>query len=325
MPSGLCDSHGRTIDYMRISVTDRCNFRCVYCMPVEGEPFIPHGNILTYEEILRVCRIASSLGVSRYKITGGEPLCRRGVVGFIADLKKLPGVEKVTLTTNGALLGPHVEELAAAGVDSVTVSLDSLSEQHLRDITRVRVPVGDILDALTRIRALGVRIKINVVPLKDYNRNDLVELARRAFDLGCHIRFIELMPVGLGGQYAGVDQAEIRASMEAAFGPLKPLERSIGNGPAVCYEVAGCKGSVGFISALTAKFCHACNRVRLTSAGFLKTCLHHEAGVQLRELLRGGATDDEVEAAIRRAVAEKPKAHDFGHSGAGELMSSIGG
>lgn len=326
----LKDSHGRRIEYMRISLTDRCNYRCVYCMPPEGERFIPHDEILSYEELLRLGRITASLGISKYKITGGEPLCRKGAVGFIRNLKALPGVEQITITTNGSLLGPHVEDLAALGVDGVTVSLDSLDPARFSGITRSRADLGAIVAAMQSAKDKGLRVKINVVPLRGRNDDELADLALFALERGIHIRFIELMPVGAGRIYEGVPQDAVRGMIERRFGQLSPLCRVIGNGPAECFTVAGYSGSVGFISALSKKFCHKCNRIRLTSLGYLKSCLHHNIGVDIKPLLRGGATDTELAAAITRAVLKKPLAHDFcrdeNQAGAKTFfMNSVGG
>ncbi|MDL2316551.1 GTP 3',8-cyclase MoaA [Desulfovibrio sp. OttesenSCG-928-A18] len=326
----LLDAHGRKITYMRVSLTDRCNFRCVYCMPEEGEPHIPHEEILSFEELLRVCRVAAEMGISRFKVTGGEPLCRKGAVDFIRRLKQLPGVAQTTITTNGALLAPYVDELAAIGVDGINVSLDSLSQDHYNNITRARIPLGKVLPAMARARDKGILVKINVVPLKDYNESDLPELINFALTSGYHIRFIELMPVGRGKLYEGVPQDNIREMIEESFGPLAPLGRVIGNGPAECFSVAGYSGSVGFISAVSKKFCHCCNRVRLTSLGFLKTCLHHNIGVHLKPLLRSKAGDAELVQVMLAAVRKKPLAHEFaralrtGDSG-NFLMNSVGG
>jgi cyclic pyranopterin phosphate synthase len=328
-PLALFDAHGRKIDYVRLSLTDRCPFRCVYCMPPEGEKHIPHEEILTYEEMLRFCRLAAGLGISRYKVTGGEPLCRKGAVDFIRRLKKIPGVTQTTLTTNGALLQNHIEELISLGLDGINVSLDTLSQERYNAVTRSAVRLDPVLAAMARGKAGGIRIKVNVVPLKGCEE-DLEELTRFALSQGYHIRFIELMPVGQGRVYEGVPQDGIRRMVESTFGALAPLGRRIGNGPAECYAVPGHTGSVGFISALSKKFCGACNRIRLTSLGFLKTCLHHPAGVDLKPLLRGGATDAEVSLAIREAVRKKPRAHEFGRTGEqGEppvfFMNSVGG
>ncbi|MDR0339804.1 MAG: GTP 3',8-cyclase MoaA [Desulfovibrio sp.] len=326
----LVDSHGRIIDYIRLSLTDRCNFRCVYCMPPEGEKRIPHDEILSYEELLRLSRILASMGVSRYKITGGEPLCRKDAVEFIRDLKNLPGVKQVTLTTNGVLLGPSVERLAAIGLDGLNVSLDTLSQGHYGAITRSKSPLAEVLPVMAKARALGILVKINVVPLRGYNEDDLPELAAFALKHGYHIRFIELMPVGLGAEHEGVPQDEVRAMIENSFGALSPLDRVIGNGPAEHFSVDGHKGSVGFISALSKKFCRQCNRIRLTSSGYLKSCLHHNIGIELKGLLRSGASDKDIEEAVMSAVRKKPLAHDLSRSRgekgkAAFLMNSVGG
>lgn len=328
--AGLYDFHGRKIEYIRLSLTDRCNFRCVYCMPPEGEDHIPHDEILSYEELIRFCAIAARLGISRYKITGGEPFCRKGAVDFIRNLKKLPGVEQTTITTNGAYLARHVDDLADIGVDGVNVSFDTLEQDCFNKITRSKVRVEDIKDAMAAVRAKGIRVKMNAVPLRGYNEDDLPELTRFALEHGYHIRFIELMPVGVGRIYEGVPQEEIREMIEREFGPLAPLGRVIGNGPAECYGVEGRKGSVGFISAMSKKFCHLCNRIRFTSLGYLKTCLHHNIGVDLKPLLRNNAPEAEIEAAIVAAVQKKPKAHEFARSPQESdpqlfYMNSVGG
>lgn len=328
--AGLFDAHGRKIDYIRLSLTDRCNFRCVYCMPPEGEEHIPHDEILSYEELLRFCRIIARLGISRYKITGGEPFCRKGAVEFIRSLKGLPGVDQTTITTNGVYLARHVDTLAEIGVDGINVSLDSLSQAHFNGITRSRVSVEEITGAMAKAKAKGIRVKINAVPLKSCNEHDLPELTRFALENGYHIRFIELMPVGTGRIYEGIPQESIRAMIEKEFGPLSPLGRIIGNGPAECYRVGMHKGSVGFISAMSKKFCHTCNRIRFTSLGYLKTCLHHNIGTDIKPLLRGSAPDEEIVRAIVEAVDKKPKAHEFSRTQKADepksfYMNSVGG
>ena len=327
---GLYDTHGRKIDYIRLSLTDRCNFRCVYCMPPEGEAHIPHKELLSYEELLRFCSIAAKIGISRYKITGGEPFCRKDAIHFIRNLKKLSGVEQVTITTNGAYLADHVDELAAIGVDGVNVSFDSLSQEHFNTITRSKIKVADIKDAMAAVRAKGIRVKMNAVPLRAYNEDDLPVLTRFALEHGYHIRFIELMPVGSGRIYEGIAQEEIREMIAREFGPLSPLGRVIGNGPAECYSVEGHLGSVGFISAMSKKFCHSCNRIRFTSLGYLKTCLHHNIGVDLKPLLREKASVATIESSIRDAVSKKPKAHEFSRTplegdNQSFFMNSVGG
>lgn len=328
MSRQLRDMHGRVIDYLRLSLTDRCNFRCIYCMPPQGQEHIPHADILSYEEMLRLAAIFAGLGVTRFKITGGEPLCRKGAVDFIRRVKDLSEATEVSLTSNGTLLAPHLDDLAAMGIDGINVSLDTLSPDHYGRITRSKIPLGAVLPVMARARELGIRVKINVVPLKGYNEDDLPELARYALENGYHIRFIELMPVGPGITHEGVGQDDIRAMVESAFGPLRPLKLRIGNGPAEHFKVGDYPGSVGFISALSKKFCRSCNRVRLTAAGYLKSCLHHDIGVDLQPLLRKGADDEALVAAIEGAVRRKPAAHMLEPGLSPEktfLMNTVGG
>jgi cyclic pyranopterin phosphate synthase len=321
----LKDALGRVINYMRLSVTDRCNFRCVYCMPPGGVVSVPHSEILTFEEMLRVGRVSAALGISRFRVTGGEPLCRKGCASFIGQLKRLPGVEQVSLTTNISLLGENLDELARAGLDGLNASLDTLSQKRFARLTRSGARLSTLLPALRGARDLGIPVKINVVPMKGFNDGDFVGLARFALESGFHIRFIELMPVGRAGKYAGIRQESIFRSMCDEFGQLTALDRAIGNGPAVNYAVPGFDGSIGFISALSHKFCRDCNRVRLTSSGFLKTCLHHDTGAELKPLLRGAATDEGLAAAIAAAVLAKPGGHDFGNAAGRFYMSGVGG
>ncbi len=328
--NALFDDFGRRIDYLRVSLTDRCTFRCIYCMPPDGMPHIPHAEILSYEELLRLCRISADLGVSRYKITGGEPLCRKGATSFIRRLKALPGVGSVTLTTNGFLLGQAVPDLAAAPLDSVTVSLDAFTQETFSRITRSGVCLDGILRTMDQAREAGLRVKINTVPVEGVNETELLPLARYALEKGFQIRFIELMPVGKGKTHTGVGCDSVRAMLEAAFGPLTPLLERTGNGPAECMRVRGYPGSVGFIAALSHAFCGRCNRLRLTSTGFLKTCLHHENGCDLKGPLRAGASDADLARIIQETVRTKPRAHDFATLATSRaetpfLMNSIGG
>ena len=326
MTKGLHDTFGRTINYMRISITDRCNFRCTYCMPLGGVPHIPHTEILTFEEILHFCAVAARLGISRFKITGGEPFCRSGATEFMKELKALPGVEQVTLTTNGALLGKHAEALAEMGIDSVTVSLDSLNPERFAAMTRSKVDVHTILAGMERLEQLGVPLKINTVPMKGVNEEDLVPLVQYALDRDHHIRFIELMPVGNAQHYVGITPEEVRERIEATFGPMTRTDEHFGNGPAEYFSLEGKKACVGFISALSHKFCSGCNRIRLTSKGFLKACLHHAVGVDVKPLIRGHGSEEAIEAALGETLAKKPQSHTFEEKdGTLFYMSSVGG
>lgn len=297
-------------------------------MPQEGLPFIAHQQILTYEEMLRLCRVLVSLGVFHYKVTGGEPLCRKGAAGFIRNLARLPGVREVTLTTNGSLLAPHLEELAAAGVRRITFSCDAVEQQTFARMSRSEFSLAAVRETMDRAAALGMGVKLNTVPLAGYNEAELLPLARYALERGYHIRFIELMPVGRAYSLTGIPQDALFAAMEREFGPLRRIDHKTGNGPAVVYAPAGYPGRIGFIAALSGKFCETCNRVRLTSSGFLKTCLCHDAGVDCQGPLRNGASDEELALLLRDAVAKKPGGHSFSfaeQNGNSFFMNSVGG
>lgn len=335
----LADGLGRHIDYARVSITDRCMLRCLYCMPPNGMPYIPHSEILRYEELLRVCRVLAELGVSRFKITGGEPLCRFGAADFIRCLKALPEVDNVTLTTNGLLLGQLFSELHGQipeALDGLTVSLDAISQNGFLRITRKAFPVVNILAAMAQARANGLQVKINTVPIRGANEDEILPLARFALENDYIIRFIELMPVGLGRSYQGVSREEIVSVLEKEFGSFSVISDRLGNGPAVYMRHCGSSGVIGFISPLSHTFCGQCNRIRLTSTGFLKTCLHHNSGLELKPWLRptepaAKVSDSALAAQLLAAIRRKPNAHAFAvqappaTAGPEVYMHSIGG
>ncbi|MEG1997412.1 MAG: radical SAM protein, partial [Clostridiales bacterium] len=243
----MLDSYNRTIDYLRISITDRCNLRCVYCMPERGVANIEHQNVLTYEEILRICRIGAQLGISKLKITGGEPLLRRGAVEFISAAKQVPGIRQVTLTTNGLLLADYVNELLQAKVDGINISLDTLDGAAYREITRwgeLNLVQNSIETAYTH----GIRpIKINCVLIRGVNEQQAVPLAAMAAKRQISVRFIEMMPVGLGQQYQAVSGDEVLQLLAAAYGQPQPCGEKLGNGPAVYYTFPALCGKIGII------------------------------------------------------------------------------
>lgn len=319
------DSYGRSIDYLRISITDRCNLRCRYCMP-EPIPFLPHAEILRFEEIERICAIGAKLGIHTLKITGGEPLVREGCTQLMGRLKRLPGVEHVTLTTNGVLLGEHLPALAELGADGVNISLDTLEREAYQRITG-QDALPCVLAGLQGAVAAGLRVKINCVPLAETGMDSLLALAELAKWYPVDVRFIELMPIGHGQGFAGQEQASLERSILSNWPELRPSEKKRGFGPAHYYTSQGFRGAVGFIDAVSHAFCGRCNRLRLTSEGFLKLCLCHGEGTDLRSLLRAGAGDRELEAAIRAAIERKPAQHSFGEAPSGETrsMSQIGG
>jgi cyclic pyranopterin phosphate synthase len=292
--------------------------------------------MLGFEEVTRIVRIMAELGIRKIKVTGGEPLVRRGVAVFLKTLKTLPGIEKVTLTTNGLLLGSYMEEaetLSPASLpDGINISLDALDPQRFRLITRHEgnAPV-EILPLIDRLLSKDIQVKLNCVPVRSFNEEEIVPLAALARDKEIAVRFIELMPLGSAAVLQPIPGKEIEAVLEKSFGPLTPFSGICGNGPAVYYCLSGFTGKIGFINAITHGFCGSCNRLRLTSEGFLKLCLSSDLGLDLRKLLRTGACDSELSLAITEAVTKKPKSHTLSEVYAAlpkahtEDMSAIGG
>ena len=325
----MLDSYQRKIDYMRISITDRCNLRCRYCMP-DGAEWIPMKEILTYEEITEVCQEAVKLGITRFKITGGEPLVRRGCPEVIRMIKNIPGTELVTLTTNGLLLGEQLEALLSAGLDAVNISLDTLDIKKYEWITGFD-KLAVVLSSIEKAVASGIPVKINAVLQKGMNEEEWLPLTQLAKNLPLSVRFIEMMPIGYGSSFAGMTQENIMNLVEQKFGKMIPYNgKPLGNGPCTYYTVDGFEGKIGFISAISHKFCSQCNRIRLTSQGYLKTCLQYTAGRDLRAVLRNGGTDEELKDRIRAALAEKPDGHHFREKAKEDdteslCMSQIGG
>ncbi len=324
----MYDLQNRKIDYLRVSVTDRCNLRCVYCMPEEGVVPVKHDEILSYEEIIRVCDCASKLGVRKIKLTGGEPLVRPGFAGLLRAVKAPPLIEEVTLTTNGVLLYDMLDELADAGLDAVNISLDTLNPEQFKKITR-RDGLNLVTKAIDKALEKKIKVKINVLPVRELNGGSLAELAMMAKDKPVDVRFIELMPLGCGKELTPIYSEEIKAELERAFGPLSPFNGKRGNGPAAYYSLKDFQGKIGFISAVSHEFCSACNRVRLTSTGFLKLCLDYNTGIDLRGPLRAGADDEQLTQLMCEAILNKPLHHNFSGAAAGDTetkgMSQIGG
>ena len=323
----MTDGLGRNIDYIRISVTDRCNLRCVYCMPEEGVKMMSHGDTLSFEEIIRLCTVFAQLGIKKIKLTGGEPLCRLGITDLVRELKSIDGIEQVTMTTNAVELDKYLIPLYEAGLDGINISLDTLDRGLFRKITR-RDRYDDVMTNLKSAVEFGkIPVKINCVPMS--GEQELLDVAALARDSNVHVRFIEMMPIGFGKEYNFYSQDDIAEMLETSFGELKPVSDKLGNGPAEYYSLPGFVGRIGFISAMSHKFCNLCNRVRLTSAGFLKTCLQYDTGADLRECLRSGGTDEQLLEIIRRAILTKPVSHHFDRErSAGDeerIMSQIGG
>ena len=289
----MLDKLNRKIDYLRISVIDRCNLRCVYCMPEEGIESIPHDEILTYDEILRICEIVSELGIRKIKITGGEPLVRKDIVNLIRDIKNIDKIEQVTLTTNGILLHEMLDDLYDAGIDAINISLDTLNKDNFKKITR-RDGLEKVLMSIDKAYDLGIRVKINCLAIRDFNLREIVEIASFAKDREIDVRFIELMPIGFGKKYTQIDNDEILSILESRFGTFEIVTEKRGNGPAKYYRNQNMKGCIGFISAISHEFCESCNRIRLTSSGFLKLCLHYNKGIDLKGPIRNGISDEDL-------------------------------
>ena len=319
------DRFGRRITYLRVSVTDRCNLRCIYCMPASGVPWRSHDEILRYEEIARIVRVAAGLGIRKVRLTGGEPLVRAGIVELVAELRKIPGIEELVMTTNGTLLSRYARDLAAAGLDRVNVSLDTLNPERFRRITRL----GELEDTLAGIRAAQeaglTPIKLNAVVMRGVNDDeaaDLAALSRKGFG----VRFIEWMPIGVPNESFSerfVPGDKIKEGIEEALGPLVPVREE---GPARVYRLEDAQGEIGFITAFSAPFCATCNRVRLTADGKLRPCLLSPGEIDLRGPLRAGATDDELRRLFKRGIREKPFAHGIPSSSPHDrTMSEIGG
>ena len=307
----MFDSHSRSIHYLRLSVTDLCNLRCRYCMP-EGVPKLAHEEILTYEEFLRLAALFARCGIDTVRITGGEPLVRRGVEQLAAGLKATPGIRRVTMTTNGSLLAEKLPALLDAGLDGVNISLDTLDPETFRCIT-ARDGLARVMAGIHAALESGIPVKLNCVPQAGVNEGELEAIAALAESRPLQVRFIEMMPIGYGAAMPCISGAELRERFARRWPELHPVSaNAFGDGPAVYYTVPGWQGSIGFIAAVHGKFCSSCKRVRLTSLGFLRPCLASETGTDLRALLRGGASDAELLQAIRETIWAKPGEHHFG-------------
>jgi len=325
----LVDRFNRRINYLRISLTDRCNLRCVYCMPTEGDRKLRHKDILRYEEILRIARIGIKLGITKIRLTGGEPLVRKGVQEFIPMLTSLEGLEDVSLTTNGVLLRENLEMLKSAGITRINVSLDSLKRLNFKYITRFDY-FNKVWEGIEEARDMGFYpIKLNMVVMKGMNDGEILDFGRLAIEQPYHIRFIEYMPIGLDLKSTNfISNGEIKDTLVNNLGPLLPVVQGKHDGPAKRLKFQGGKGEVGFISAVSDFFCSTCNRLRLTADGKILPCLLSNREVDIKEPLRKGCLDEALIKAFQDAVRLKPKSHLLnleGHQRVYRKMCSIGG
>lgn len=308
----MLDRYGRVINYLRISVTDRCNLRCCYCMP-EGVQDVGMKNILTFEEIWEIVRTGVSLGITHIRITGGEPLVRKDCVDLIRGIREISGVETITMTTNGVLLGNYGKQLKEVGVDGVNISLDTLNPEEFYKITGKR-ELQEVLAGIRAAKTAGLPVKLNAVNRKEL---DSIPLVRYAQEENLPLRFIEMMPVGYGKKYVGRSNEELRETLEAVCGKAECMTNReelsrMGSGPAVYYQFSDLKVPVGFISAIHGKFCDTCNRVRLTAEGYLKLCLCYDEGEDLRRVLREGEKEN-LRTIMEQTIFRKPAAHCFEH------------
>jgi cyclic pyranopterin phosphate synthase len=323
----MIDRFGRTIDYMRVSITGRCNLRCTYCMP-QGINLVEHSDILNYEEIMRICQAASDAGIVKFKVTGGEPLVRKGCVEFIARLKTLRNVEQVTLTTNGLLLDKNLDALCAAGINGINISLNTLCDREYRELTGIDIDSTEtVLRTLQRCVKRGINTKVNAVLLaRTFEGMDRLALLARGMPVD--VRFIEAMPIGEGIVAEGVPVTAALERLRKLWPDLRPVNEKRGNGPAQYYTASGLAGRIGFIGAISSQFCESCNRIRLTATGELKPCLCYGEGDDLCALLRGGCTGEELRGAIQACIENKPQAHclsSLDEAAERRFMSQIGG
>lgn len=321
------DSYGRHIDYLRISLTDRCNFRCLYCMPEEGVESLTHYDILTFEELLRIARISADLGVSKVRLTGGEPLVRKGVPNFIKSLKAIEGIEKISMTTNGFLLKQMAEELRDAGLDRINISLDTVDREKFHHLTR-RDGLVQVLEGIDHSIKLGFDpIKINAVIMKDQNDREILSLVRYAEEKNLILRFIEHMPFNKEDAKSFISASEIQELLSRELGRMVKVENPLKNGPEQLYRFGEKGPTIGFITPVTNHFCNGCNRLRITADGKLKPCLLSSQEIDIRGALRQGAEDEQLMAIFKQAIDKKPEKHRLDNFGVESMrgMSKIGG
>ncbi|GAW92026.1 GTP 3',8-cyclase MoaA [Calderihabitans maritimus] len=312
------DRFQREINYLRISITDRCNLRCVYCMPPEGVKLVEHEDILRLEEIETIVRAAAAVGIRKLRLTGGEPLIRKGIVRLVRKLSAVPGIDDLALTTNGILLARYLKSLEEAGLNRVNISLDTLRPERFKEITRG----GNLTDVWQGIKAALASslhpVKLNTVIIRGSNDDEILDFARLTMEFPLHVRFIELMPIGTCNAWAEekrVPYYEIKEQIEKELGSLVAYEEVPGGGPAKYYRLPGALGTIGFITAMSNHFCNHCNRIRLTAQGQIRPCLHSEWEIDLKGPLRQGAREEELQALISQAIQGKPRRHSMDSEG----------
>lgn len=327
--TGLSDSFQRPINYLRISVTDRCNLRCIYCLPAEGVRLMSHRDILTYEEIYTIARVAAELGINKVRLTGGEPLVRLGLTELIQMLAQIEAIDDISLTTNGTLLSHYAAELKQAGLQRVNISLDTLKSDKFKLVTRSSLSLSDVLEAIEVARSVGLNpVKLNMVVMSGVNDDELLDFAAKTIDEEWHVRFIEFMPTAGVNPTASyfVSVSDMRKRLKQ-LGELEPCLPSVGNGPAKYFRFPNARGTVGFITPVSEHFCFHCNRLRLTADGRLRPCLLADDEVDLKQPLRSGISSAGLKQLIEAAVANKPLRHHLteGYVPKNRPFSQVGG
>lgn len=304
------DKFGREIDYLRVSVTDKCNLRCIYCMDEKDNSFLKNDEKLTDDEIYRIVKESSKLGIKKVRITGGEPLVRPDLVKLVSKINSIPGIEEIYLTTNGILLADMIDELAVNGLKGVNISLDSLNEERFNKLTRLG-KLNKVLEAIDKAIALGIKVKLNTVIVNDINKDEIIDFVNLTKEKEIDVRFIELMPIGIAINYKGATNEDVLKVISENYSDYEEVVRSKSGGPASYIKLKNAKGKIGFISAISNCFCEECNRIRLTPEGFLKQCLHFDYGIDLKSKLRTGITDEELRKLIYDNIYDKPEKHLF--------------
>lgn len=308
--STIKDKFGRKIDYLRISVTDKCNLRCVYCMPKENANFLRSEKLLTDDEIYRVVNQCANLGISKIRITGGEPLARKNLVDLIGRINSIGGIKEICMTTNGIFLYENIEELAKNGLNRVNISLDTLHNDRFKDITRGG-DLDKVLLAIEKCLQYGIKVKLNIVIIDGINKDEIMDFVNMTKVKPIDVRFIELMPIGEAKSYKPVTNDEVLQIINDNGVEHHSEKRKEKDGPARYIKLENSFGSVGFISAMSNCFCKDCNRIRVAADGFLKQCLHWNYGISLRDLLRKGISDEELKNIIEENIYSKPEKHLF--------------
>lgn len=304
------DKFNREVNYIRVSVTDNCNLRCIYCMDDKEVNFLKSEEKVSDEEIYRILKECAGLGIKKVRITGGEPLVRPNIVELIGRINSIEGIEEIYLTTNGILLKDKIEALVKNGLKGVNISLDSLQEERFKALTRGG-DLNRVLQAIEKSIELGIKVKLNTVIVNDINKDEILDFVKLTINKPIDVRFIELMPIGIAKKYKGISNENILNIIKDSYKSYEIIARNRSEGPAKYIRINNGKGKVGFISALSNCFCEDCNRIRLTADGFMKQCLHFDYGVNLKQLLAKNISNEELKEAIYKNIYDKPEKHLF--------------